>query len=75
MRPMSPASAIKQLIRIYKNRDGKYPIPKEYRNEAVYGSAIKALAIDLYSEGIMSNDRIASFMNSAGNFQSWQNRK
>lgn len=52
-------------IRIYKNQDGKYPIPKEYRNEVVYGPAIKALAVDLYSEGVMSNDRIAAFLNDA----------
>lgn len=52
-------------IRIYKNQDGKYLIPKEYRNEVVYGPAVKALAVDLYSEGVMSNDRIASFLNDA----------
>ena len=55
--------------------NGKYSIPEEYRNELVYVPSIKALAVDLYSEGVMSNDRIASFMNSAGNFQSWQNQK
>ena len=48
-----------------KSRDGKYSIPKEYRNEVVYEPAIKALAVDLYSEGVMSKDRIASFLNDA----------
>ena len=32
-----------------------------------YGAHVKALAVSLYSEGVMSNDRIASFLNAAGN--------
>ena len=31
------------------------------------GINIKALAVSLYSEGVMSNDRIAAFLNAAGN--------
>ena len=52
-------------IRIYKDVDGKYPIPEKYRSEVVYGPTVRALAVDLYSEGIMSNDRIAAFLNDA----------
>ena len=52
-------------IRIYKDVDGKYPIPEKYRSEVVYGPTVRALAMDLYSEGIMSNDRIAAFLNDA----------
>lgn len=52
-------------IQIYKDADGKYPIPEKYRSEVVYGSTVRALAVDLYSEGGMSNDRIAAFLNDA----------
>lgn len=52
-------------IRIYKDADGKYPIPERYRSEVVYGPTVRALAVDLYSEGVMSNDRIAAFLNDA----------
>ena len=52
-------------IRIYKDADGKYPIPEKYRSEVVYGPTVRALAVDLYSEGVMSNDRIAAFLNDA----------
>ena len=52
-------------IRIYKDVDGKYPIPEKYRSEVVYGPTVRALAVDLYSEGVMSNDRIAAFLNDA----------
>ena len=52
-------------IRIYKEVDGKYPIPEKYRSEIVYGPTVRALAMDLYSEGGMSNDRIAAFLNDA----------
>ena len=33
----------------------------------VCGANVKALAAVLYSEGVMSNDRIADFFNAAGN--------
>ena len=52
-------------IRIYKDADGKYSIPERYRSEVVYGPTVRALAVDLYSEGVMSNDRIAAFLNDA----------
>lgn len=52
-------------IRIYKDADGKYPIPEKYRSKVVYGPTVRALAVDLYSEGVMSNDRIAAFLNDA----------
>ena len=42
-------------------------IPAEYRSDVTYGANVKALAVSLYSEGVMSNDRIASFLNSVGN--------
>ena len=48
-------------VRIYADENG------EYRSDVTYGANVKALAVSLYSEGVMSNDRIASFLNSVGN--------
>ena len=52
-------------IRIYQDAEGKYQIPERFRSEVVYGPTVKSLAVDLYSEGVMSNDRIAAFLNDA----------
>ena len=54
-------------IRIYPDKNGKFNIPAEYRSDVVYGTNVKALSTVLYSEGVMSNDRIAAFLNAAGN--------
>ena len=53
-------------IRIYADDDGKIRIPKEYHSDVTYGEVVKALAVTLYGEGVMSNDRIASFLNAMG---------
>lgn len=53
-------------IRIYPDKDGVIHIPPEYRSDVTYGANVKALAVALYSEGVMSNDRIAAFLNAAG---------
>lgn len=39
----------------------------EYRSAVVYSTTVKALSTVLYSEGVMSNDRMATFLNAAGN--------
>ena len=54
-------------IRIYADEHGNFCIPAQYRSDVTYGGNVKALAVSLYSEGVMSNDRIASFLNAAGN--------
>ena len=54
-------------IRIYADKNGIIRIPAEYRSDVTYGANVKALAVSLYSEGVMSNDRIAAFLNAAGN--------
>lgn len=51
-------------IRIYADENGKFEIPKEYRADVSYGETIKAIAAFLYSEGVVSNDRICLFINS-----------
>lgn len=53
-------------IRIYADEKGKCHIPKGYQSDVTYAPNIKALAVALYSEGVMSNDRIAAFLNAAG---------
>lgn len=52
-------------IRIYPDKDGRIHVPAEYRSDVIYGENVKALAVALYSEGVMSNDRIAAFLNAA----------
>lgn len=54
-------------IRIYADENGAFHIPEQYRSDVTYGENVKALAVSLYSEGVMSNDRIAAFLNAAGN--------
>lgn len=53
-------------IRIYADEKGRFSIPPEYRSDVVYGPGIKTLAVALYSEGVMANDRIAAFLDAAG---------
>lgn len=52
-------------IRIYPDNDGRIRVPAEYRSDVTYGADVKALAVALYSEVVMSNDRIAAFLNAA----------
>lgn len=52
-------------VRIYADENGTFSIPPEYRNDVTYGENVKALAVSLYSEGVMANDRIAAFLNAA----------
>ena len=53
-------------VRIHEDEHGKFHIPPQYRSDVTYGENVKALAVSLYSEGVMSNDRIAAFLNAAG---------
>lgn len=52
-------------IRIFPDKNGRFHIPQEYRSDVTYGENVKALAVALYSEGVMANDRIAAFLNTA----------
>lgn len=54
-------------VRIYADEQGKYQIPGEYHSDVTYGDQIKAMAVALYSEGVMSNSRIAVFLNAIVN--------
>lgn len=50
-------------IRFYADRNGKITIPEEHHSEVIYGPILKAIAVDLYSDGVVANDRICSFIN------------
>ena len=52
-------------MRFYADENGKFHIPEELRRSmVVYGPYVKAMAAQLYSEGVMANDRICEFLNS-----------
>jgi len=52
---------------IYADASGKYPIPDEIRADVSYGPTIRSLVSILYSEGVVSNDRICNLVNSMSN--------
>lgn len=45
-------------LRFYAGPDGNHHIPRKYLSEVIYGDTIKVLAVDLYSEGNASLERI-----------------
>jgi len=48
--------------RFYPDSTGKYSIPVELRSDVTYGETIRALAVHLYGVGVVSNERIQSFI-------------
>lgn len=56
--------AIATEIRIYQDENGKYPVPASLKAEVSYGPAVKSMISFLYSEGVVSNERISGFINS-----------
>lgn len=52
---------------IHAGENVKYDISSKYRRNVMRGENVKALAVVLYSEGVMSNDWIAAFFNAAAN--------
>ena len=57
-------TAIVKELHFHADENGKIIIPEEYRAVVTYGEVIKAMAVQLYSEGVVSNDRICEFLNS-----------
>ena len=51
-------------IRIYADDNGKFQIPDDLKADVSYGEKIRAIAAFLYSEGVVANDRICTFINS-----------
>lgn len=56
-------------VRIYRGEEGTAPIPVEYRSDVCYGEQVKALAVMLYGEGVMSISRITSLLNDLGSLK------
>lgn len=55
--------AVAAEIRIYRDENGKYPVPDDLKAEVSYGPAVKSMISYLYSEGVVSNGRIREFIN------------
>lgn len=53
-------------VRIYRGKEGTAAIGEEYRSDVCYGEKVKALAVMLYGEGVMSISRITSLLNDLG---------
>ncbi|MGL5456518.1 MAG: IS66 family transposase, partial [Enterobacterales bacterium] len=51
-------------IRIHADDNGKFQVPDDLKADVSYGGNIKAIAAFLYSEGVVANDRICTFINS-----------
>lgn len=51
-------------IRIHADEKGKFQVPTDLKADVSYGENIKAIAAFLYSEGVVANDRICTFINS-----------
>lgn len=56
--------AVATEIRIYQDNNGKFQVPDELKAAVSYGENIQAIAAFLYSEGVVANDRICTFINS-----------
>lgn len=54
-------------MRFHEDENGKINIPNEYKSPVIYGDTIKTMIVQLYSEGVVSNDRICQFVNALGN--------
>lgn len=50
--------------RFYADEKDEYAIPEDMRSDVTYGKELKTIAVLLYSEGVVSNDRIRAFLNS-----------
>lgn len=51
-------------LRFYADPEGDHHIPQKYLSEVIYGDTIKILAVDLYSEGNISLERIQNLISS-----------
>lgn len=53
---------IAREYRFYKDKNGKYNIPKEFQTDIQYGNELKTLCTILNTEGIVALDRLANFV-------------
>ena len=55
-------NTVAKEYRFYKNKDGKYEIPKEFQTDVQYGSEIRTLCTVLNTEGIVAVKRLTDFV-------------
>ena len=55
-------NVIAKEYRFYKDKRGKYNIPKEFKTDVQYGSELKTLCTILNTEGIVALDRLTNFV-------------
>lgn len=55
-------NVIAKEYRFYKDKNGKYNIPKEFKTDVQYGSEIKTLCTILNTEGIVALDRLTNLV-------------
>ena len=53
---------IAKEYRFYKDKKGKYNIPKEFYTDVQYGSELKTLCTILNTEGVVALDRLTNFV-------------
>lgn len=53
---------IAKEYRFYKDKNGKYNIPKEFQTDIQYGNELKTICTILNTEGIVALDRLANFV-------------
>lgn len=55
-------NVIAKEYRFYKDKSGKYNVPKEFQTDVQYGNEIKTLCTVLNTEGIVALDRLTKFV-------------
>lgn len=55
-------NVIAKEYRFYKDKNGKYNIPKEFKTDVQYGSELKTLCTILNTEGIVALDRLTNLV-------------
>lgn len=51
-------------VRIHVDDRGRFQVPEALKGDVTYGKGIRAIVAFLYSEGVVANDRICTFINS-----------
>ena len=53
---------IAKKYRFYKDKNGKYNIPKEFKTDVQYGDELKTMCTILNTEGVVALDRLTNFV-------------
>lgn len=57
-------NVIAKEYRFYKDKEGKYNIPKEFQTDVQYGNELKTICSILNTEGVIAIDRLTDFVSS-----------